>query len=134
MRLQDYRKAHHLTLQDIASKVGVTRQAVHLIERRGTCRARIALRIKQITNGLVGPPDLMVGVRRRKVQPARDNLRLIAAYIPKNWMHQIDEVVRHERTRNGLNLSRSDIVRMALAEFMGPCAEGGEKKILHEEN
>ena len=60
MTLHDYRKAHGLTLEDVAKKVGLSKQGLALIEAGGGCLLSTAARIVAVTGGEVDYRDLVV--------------------------------------------------------------------------
>jgi len=60
MTLHDYRKKHGMTLETLASKVGITKQALALIEAGGGCFLTTATRIVAATGGEVDYLDLVV--------------------------------------------------------------------------
>lgn len=60
MTLQQYRTKHGLTLEELAGRVGVTKQGLALIESGNGCRLKTAKAIVDATQGEVGYEDLLV--------------------------------------------------------------------------
>jgi len=60
MTLQEYRKKHGLSLEELAGQVGVTKQSLALIETGAGCRLRTAKRIVDATGGDVTFEELLV--------------------------------------------------------------------------
>jgi DNA-binding XRE family transcriptional regulator len=67
MKLRDYREKHGLTPEDIASRSGISRQTVWLIETGNGTSLDTALRIIRATNGEVTAEDLESEKQRREL-------------------------------------------------------------------
>lgn len=59
MTLIDYRKAHRLTQEALASRLGISKSFLCQIENGNSCSLQTALRIELVTQGAVRPADLV---------------------------------------------------------------------------